>query len=143
MLALWRDRTVRCMLLEDLDEVMRCPGATALDANPAGRAEIRLYKTNIAVLPAGGEAFHWRLAEVDGVAFDDAAYSITLKSGARRLVLSKLARKTDELLGELRAAVNELRTESAVALHDLFPFLDRKELISNMLLPLTSESETS
>lgn len=128
LLGAWRDRTVKCMLLEDLEEVMRCPGTAALGASPGGRAEIRLYKSNIAVLPAAGAPFQWRLAEVDSLAFDDAAYTITLKSSAGRLVLGKLARKTDELFGALRETLDALRAQSAATLHDLFPFLDPDRL---------------
>jgi hypothetical protein len=124
----WRDRTVRCMLLEDLAETMRCPGAAAFGRSAATPAEIRLYRTNIAVLPASGAPFQWRLADVESVSFDEAAYSIALKSAAEVLVLSKLARKTEELLAGLRAALNEMRRASADALHDLFPFLDPDRL---------------
>ena len=124
----WRDRTVRCLLLEDLEEIVRATGTAALGAGAPVRAEIRLYKTNLAVLPMDGVPYQWRLAEVDSAVFDDATYSLILRSGAERLVIAKLARLTDEFTARVRAALDGLRTESAGALHDLFPFLAPDQL---------------
>lgn len=123
LLAAWRDRTVRCLLLEDLEEVGRYTGAAALNGPPEP-AEIRLYKSNIAVLPLDGPAIQWRLAEVDAVSFDEATYSVTLESAGERLTIAKLAKKTDEFRRNLDAAVGDLRTHEAEALHTTFPFLD-------------------
>src|SRR6185437_2842821 len=97
LLAAWRDRTVRCLLLEDLEELGRFNGAA-----DGGPGEIRIYKSNIAFLPQAGSPVQWRLAEVDSIAFDDASYSIALTRGSDRLVLSKVAKKTDEVLQKLR-----------------------------------------
>ncbi|HXS93109.1 MAG TPA: hypothetical protein VN736_00800 [Candidatus Limnocylindrales bacterium] len=118
LLAAWRDRTVRCLLLEDLEELGRFNGA----AN-GGPGEIRIYKSNIAFLPQAGSPVQWRLAAVDSLAFDDASYSIALTRGSDRLVLSKVAKKTDEVLQKLREAHGALREQAARALHDVFPFL--------------------
>ncbi|MDE3167719.1 MAG: hypothetical protein KGN36_18100 [Acidobacteriota bacterium] len=118
LLAAWRDRTVRCLLLEDLEEIGRYNGA----ANGAA-AEVRIYGSNLAVLPQGGVPIQWRLAEIDALRFDDAAYQIVLESAGDRLVLGKLGKKTDEVLGTLGGAWDALRTQSAQALHNLFPFL--------------------
>ncbi|MFB3828321.1 MAG: hypothetical protein ACE15B_16250 [Bryobacteraceae bacterium] len=118
LIAAWRDRTVQCLLLEDLEEVMRCPGAV----NGAA-AEIRLYRTNLAVLPDAGTPFQLRLAEVDSVAFDQGSYSIVLETSGGRVALGKLARKTDEMHAKLRECWDGLRTRSAQALLDRFPFL--------------------
>jgi hypothetical protein len=123
LLAAWRDRTVQCLLLEDLEEMGRYTGTAALNGPPAP-AEIRLYKSNIAVLPLDGPAIQWRLAEVDAVSFDEATYSITLESPGERLTIAKLAKKTDQFRGNLDAAVGDLRTHQAEALHTTFPFLD-------------------
>lgn len=123
LLAAWRDRTVQCLLLEDLDEVARYQGA----ANGAP-AEIRIFKSNLAVLPQAGIPIQWRLAEIDSCAFDPAAYTIVLQAAGERLVLSKLARKTDEAYGNLRQAIDALRTQAAGALRDLFPFLNADAL---------------
>ena len=123
LLAAWRDRTVQCLLLEDLEEVARYQGA----ANGAP-AEIRIFKSNLAVLPLAGTPIQWRLAEIDSCAFDQAAYSIVLQSAGQRLVLSRLARKTDEAFGNLRQTIDALHTQAAGALRDLFPFLDADAL---------------
>jgi hypothetical protein len=123
LLAAWRDRTVRCLLLEDLEEVARYTATAALNAPPAP-AEIRLYKSNIAVLPLDGPPIQWRLAEVDAVSFDESSYSVTLESAGERLAIARLARKTDEFQGNLGGALDELRTHEAEALHTTFPFLD-------------------
>jgi hypothetical protein len=123
LIAAWRDRTVRCMLLEDLQEVMRCTGTAALGPNPSVKAEVRLFQSNIAVLPMAGMPFQVRLAEVDSIAFDEGDYGLTLRTAAGRLRIGKLARKTDELLDKTRRCLDELRTQSGRSLHELFPYL--------------------
>ena len=125
--AAWRDRTVRCLLLEDLEELARYSATVALDG-PAAPAEIRLYQSNIAVLPLAGPAMQWRLAEVDAVSFDEAAYAVTLESAGRRLTVARLAKKTDEFRGNLDGALTGLRMHAAQALHTTFPFLDPEQL---------------
>src|SRR5574340_624187 len=118
LLAAWRDRTVQCLLLEDLEEVMRCPGVV----NGAA-VEVRLYRSNLAVLPDTGTPFQLRLAEVDSVTFDQGSYSIVLATAAGPITLGKLARKTAELNARLSECWDALRTQSAQALLDRFPFL--------------------
>jgi hypothetical protein len=127
LLAAWRDRTVRCLLLEDLEEVARYNGTAALNGPPTP-AEIRLYKSNIAVLPLDGPAIQWRLAEVDRVSFDEGTYAVTLESAGERLAIAKLAKKTGEFRDNLDGAIGELRTHAAEALHTTFPFLDPDQL---------------
>jgi len=117
--AAWRDRTVRCLLLEDLAEVARY---TAI-ANGAP-AEIRIYGSNLAVLPLDGRPLQWRLAEVDSIAFDNSAYCYRLHSGADELAVTKLGQKTGEFGDRLRGAWDALRRRSAEVLHQTFPFLD-------------------
>ena len=128
LLAAWRDRTVKCLLLEDLQENARYAGAAALGAAPAARSEIRIYKSNLAVLPEAGVPVQWRLADVDSLDFDDKTYSVTLTAGSERLVFSKLAKKTDEFVAALSATLGNLRAQSAGALHGVFPFLDPAHL---------------
>jgi hypothetical protein len=127
LLAAWRDRAVQCLLLEDLEEGARYTGTAALTSPPAP-AEIRLYKSNIAVLPLDGPAIQWRLAEVDRVSFDEATWEVTLESAGERLAFAKLAKKTGEFRGNLDGAIGELRTHAAEALHSTFPFLDPDQL---------------
>ena len=127
LLAAWRDRTVRCLLLEDLEEVGRYTGTAAL-GGPAAPAQVRLYRSNLAVLPLDGAPVQWRLADVDAVSFDEAAYSVTLESGGERLTLAKLAKKTDEFRDNLDSALDALRTRQAEAMHSTFPFLDPDQL---------------
>lgn len=128
--AAWRDRTVQCLLLEDLEELGRFQGSVALAPSSDGPlpAEIRIYKSNIAVLPIAGAAVQWRLADVDAIDFDERSYSTTLVSEARKLVFTKLAKKTDEFVSTLRGALDEFRERSAEALHQTFPFLDPDRL---------------
>ncbi|HEY1338963.1 MAG TPA: hypothetical protein VGF59_15715 [Bryobacteraceae bacterium] len=123
LMAAWRDRTVCCLLLEDLRETGRYNGA----ANGVP-AEIRLYRTNLATLPMAAEPAQVRLADVASLNFDDTTYSIVLDSPAGKLMLSKLARKTDEVLGTLRESLDALRTHSADVLHREFPFLNPDQL---------------
>ena len=129
LIAAWRDRTVQCLLLEDLEEVGRHAGAA--NGSPG---EIRIYKSNLAFLPQAGMPIQWRLAEVESIAFDDAAYSIVLTRGTDRLALSKLAKKTDEVLGKLQEVHRALREHSAAALHATFPFLSADQLVQLQIL---------
>ena len=136
LLAAWRDRTVQCLLLEDLEEEGRYTGL----ANGAP-AEIRIFKSKVAILPQAAMPFQWRLAEVGKLQFDDAAYSITLTRGDEQLALSKLARKTDEVLGKLTGALGALREHSATVLHGVFPFLNADQL--SRLLQLMPEGSSA
>jgi hypothetical protein len=140
--AAWRDRTVRCLLLEDLEEAGRYNATVALgpaaevryrdwkqqERVPPASAEIRIYKSNIAVLPSVGVPLQWRLADVDAIAFDDGAYAVHIESGNERLTISKLARKTDECFIKLREQLAALRQHSAEAMHKAFPFLNAVQL---------------
>jgi hypothetical protein len=133
LLAAWRDRTAHCLLLEDLEEVARYTATAGLNGAAvvnalAAPAEIRLYKSNIAVLPLDGPPIQWRLAEVDAVSFDDSTYTVTLESAGERMAIAKLAKKTDEFRGNLDGVLGDLRTHEAEALHNTFPFLDPDQL---------------
>ena len=123
LLAAWRDRTVRCLLLEDLEEVARFTAS----ANGVP-VQIRIYESNLAVLPLNAPAIQWRLAELDSIAFDPSTYAFNLLSGASKLVIAKLAGQTGEFDQKLSAALTALRRRSAEALHQTFPFLDPGQL---------------
>jgi hypothetical protein len=122
-LEAWRERTIECLLLEDLEELVRYRGAA-----DGAAAELRIFKSNLAVLPDTGLPLQWRLAEIDALHFDDAAYQIVLESARERLTLGKLAKKTDEAAGTLGGAIDALHTKSAQALHHTFPFLNPESL---------------
>ncbi|HTX36388.1 MAG TPA: hypothetical protein VME43_15270 [Bryobacteraceae bacterium] len=135
LLSAWRDRTVRCLLLEDLEEIGRFRGAVN---GPA--AEIRIYGSNLAVLPLGGPAVQWRLADLDSVAFHESTFTYHLLSGDRKLAIGKLAQKTGEFGETLRGAVDALRRRTAEGLHQMFPFLDAGPL--QQLLVLAPEGRS-
>ncbi len=137
LLAAWRDRTVRCLLLEDLEEA----GRYRCSANGAP-GEIRIYRSNIAFLPEAGTPIQWRLAEVESIVFEDANYSIVLASGNERLVLSKLAKKTDEVFAKLQETLASLRENAAKALHGVFPFLSA-DLLARLMLAMPEGRSTS
>ena len=119
LLAAWRDRAVHCLMLEDLEEAARFQGAVNGEA-----AEIRIYGSNLAVLPQAGLAAQWRLAELESMDFDESRYVYTLVSGERRLAIGKLGPKTGEFGETLGATVQALRRHAAEILHQAFPFLD-------------------
>jgi hypothetical protein len=129
LLTAWRDRTVQCLLLEDLEEVGRYPGAA--NGSPG---EIRIFRSNLAFLPQAGTPIQWRLAEVASIVFDESSYSIALTRSGDRLVLSKLAKKTDEVMGKLMEVHTALREQSAAALHTTFPLLNADQLVRLQLL---------
>ena len=131
----YRNRTVQCLLLEDMAEVARFSGTFELTGNSVeetqtGSAEIRLYKSNLAVLPAAAKSFQWRLADIDQVTLDSAAYEVRLESGDSRLKITRLAKRTEEFADKVQEAMDALATSSAQALHGMFPFLDPDQLQS-------------
>jgi len=134
LLGAFRQRTIQCLLLEDMQEMGRFQGNFELKSqeNPpgAGPAEIRLYKTNLAVLPAASQAFQWRLADIDSIEFDSANYVVVIKSGGETLNVSRLAKRTEEFAAKLREATADLSTKSAQALPTSFPFLNPDQLQS-------------
>src|SRR5438270_1279801 len=75
LLEAYHKRVIQCLLLEDLKEIERFTGSFELNQtgspSRSGVAEIRLYKSNLAVLPANTQSFQWRLADVDSVRFDE------------------------------------------------------------------------
>ncbi len=126
LLDAWRERMIKCLLLEDLEEVARFDGSAQLDSAEgsfSGRAEIRLFKSNLAILPENGAAFSWRLADVDSVDFDDATYTLGLRSGPDRLILTRLAKRTREFIDRLQEGLMGISKKGASKLHDLLPFL--------------------
>ncbi|HEY7098002.1 MAG TPA: hypothetical protein VH437_14845, partial [Terriglobales bacterium] len=128
LLEAYRKRAVQCLLLEDLEEIDRFTGSFALGDGQPAPAEFRLYKSNLAVLPMASQSFQWRLADLDSVRFDDAAYEVVLESGSDRLRVSKLAKRTGEFASKVQDAVSELATQSVQALHTAFPFLNPDQL---------------
>src|SRR5436305_806805 len=132
LLEAYRKRVIQCLLLEDLKEIERFTGSFELSqaGSPprSSAAEIRLYKSNLAVLPTNTQSFQWRLADVDSVGFDADTYEVTLQAGADRLKIGKLAKRTEGFVSKVRTAISALATESAQTLHGIFPFLDPDQL---------------
>jgi len=132
LLEAYRKRAIQCLLLEDLKEIERFTGSFELNqaGSPprSGTAELRLYKSNLAVLPTNTQSFQWRLADVDSVGFDANTYEVVLQAGADRLKISKLAKRTEEFASKARTAISALATENAQALHGIFPFLNPDQL---------------
>jgi len=108
----------------------------ARDTSPAvsGTGEVRLYKTNVALLGTSVPSFQWRLADVDKVIYEAGSYDVSLKAGDRYLTISGLARRTEEFARKLKDAIGELATRSSQALHASFPFLDPDQLLDTNLL---------
>jgi hypothetical protein len=123
LLAAWRDRTVRCLLLEDLQEVARYDAA--VNGTPA---QVRLYESNLAALPMSGDPVQCRLADMDSIFFDSYSYTVKIEAGAGTIAIGKLAKKTEEFREKLGAAVESIRRHTAETLHQTFPFLDPDRL---------------
>jgi hypothetical protein len=126
LLEAYRDRLVQCLLLEDLEEIERFEGLVQLDATErdfSSPSQLRLYKSNLAILPETATGMHWRLTDIDTVEFDEATYRLELRSGPERLIITKLAKRTREFIDRLGSAINDLSDNSARILHALFPFL--------------------
>lgn len=152
LLEAFRDRAAQCLLVGDLKEVsriegqfhlmaaVRCPGCGArteatrfcrecgkplglqAKAAQAGDAEIRLYESNVAVLPSASVGFQWRFSDVDSFRRSD--HDVVLDAGERSLRLSNLGKRTDDFERKVRDTLNTLATNSAQAIHRAFPFLN-------------------
>ncbi len=127
LLDAYRNRVLQCLLLEDMQEVARFNGTFEL-ASSSGPAEIRLFKSNLAVLPVASQSFQWRLADVDSVRFDPQNWVVVLQSGPAQLKFTRLAKRTEEFAAKLRDAISALAAQSAQALHTIFPFLNPDQL---------------
>ena len=127
LLEAYRKRLLQCLLLEDLEEITRFDATVKLDS-PArtfsSPAELRLCKSNLAVLPTQATGFQWRLAEIDAVTKDESTWAITLESGGERLAVTKLAKRTEEFRERLATAIQEVNARGAGTVHALFPFLN-------------------
>ena len=126
LLEAYRKRLLQCLLLEDLEEITRFDGSVRFES-PArtfsSPAELRLYKSNLAVLPTQATGLQWRLADIDAVSFDETTWTVTVESGDERLAISKLAKRTEEFRERLTTAMDELAQQGAETVHGLFPFL--------------------
>jgi hypothetical protein len=130
LLDAYRDRLVKCLLVSDLDEVARYAARVQLESPHracGGPAEIRLYESNLAVLPDAAAGFQWRLAEIDEVSFDEREYAVVVRRGRERLRVGRLAKRTGELMEHLDQQMGVLRERSARVLHALFPFLSPEQ----------------
>jgi hypothetical protein len=127
LLEAYRKRLLQCLLLEDLEEITRFDGTVRLES-PArafsSPADLRLYRSNLAVLPAQATGLQWRLADIDAVSFDEPSWTVTVESGDQRLAISKLGKRTEEFRERLTTAREELVQQGAETVHGLFPFLD-------------------
>ncbi len=127
LLEAYRHRLLQCLLLEDLEEITRFDATVHLEG--LGRtftspAELRLFKSNLAVLPAQATGLQWRLADIGSVDFDQNSWTVTIASGDERLAVTKLAKRTEEFRERLIAAREEVVHRGAETVHGLFPFLD-------------------
>ena len=127
-IAAWRNRTLRCMLLEDLEPVGMYACSAAIAPTQPIPAEVRIFKSNIAVLPLAASPYQWRLASVADLSFNSETYAVTLQAGDQRLVIARLAAKTDEFRRKLQEQYDALRRHSAEVMHETFPFLDPEHL---------------
>ena len=133
LLEAYRKRLVECLLLEDLEESARFEGHAQMDSKTApdrsfsSPAEIRLCRSNLALLPTQATSMQWRLAEIDSVTFDEQTYAITLQSGPDTITLTRLAKRTREFHERLESGITAIREKAAQVLHRLLPFLTPDE----------------
>ncbi len=126
LLEAYRKRLLQCLLLEDLQEITRFDGFVRMESPTrtfSSPAELRLYKSNLAVLPTQATGRQWRLADIDAVSFDENAWAVTVESGDERMVVTKLAKRTEEFRERLITATEQLAQQGAETVHGLFPFL--------------------
>jgi hypothetical protein len=131
LLEAYRARLVQCLLLEDLEEIARFDGVAELQSPKgvvASPAEIRLYKSNLAVLPTAATGFQWRLADIRSIYLDEVSYSVAIEAPGERLIVTKLAKRTREFVERLQETTMQLAEKAAQAVHHLFPFLTPDQL---------------
>ena len=131
LLEAYRHRLLQCLLLEDLEEITRFDGFARLESPARGfssPAEFRFYKSNIGVLPTEATGLQWRLADIDGVRFDESAWTVTAESSGERLIASKLAKRTEEFRERLTNAIEGVTEIAAETVRRLFPFLSPDQL---------------
>jgi len=137
LLEAYRQRLLQCLLLEDLEEIARFDGSARLESPEralAGPAEVRLFRSNLAILPVQGTGLQWRLADIDAVSFDETSWTVTAQSGDERLAISKLAKRTEEFRERLTTAMDGLTEQGAETVHGIFPFLDPDQFQQAALL---------
>jgi hypothetical protein len=130
LLENFRKRTLQCLLLEDMEEVERFPGAFTLEGSqPAsGPAELRLFKSNLAILPNASQAFQWRLADITSLKFDPQNFEVIAARDAERLHCNRLAKRTEGFYAKLRETRDALTAAGGQALHSILPFLNPDQL---------------
>lgn len=101
----------------------RIEAATAPVPPQGGEAEIRVYETNIAVLPSASQPFQFRLADVDAVQFQPGSYEVTLDLPDRSVRFRELGKRTEDFARTVRDTIAKLSASSAQAIHLIFPFL--------------------
>lgn len=122
----YHKRLLQCLLLEDLEEIERFDGFVQLDSSGdhfSGPAQLRICRSNLVILLHTAGGLHWRLSDIEGIDFNEAAYRLELRSGTERIFITKLAKRTREFMECLKTAMNDLSEKSAVILRSLFPFL--------------------
>ncbi len=127
LLKAFHKRLLHCLLLEDLEEIERFDGWAQLSSSGntfLSRAEIRLYRSNLAILPETATGFSWRLADIDSIDFDEATYTLGLRSGECRLILTRLAKRTREFIERLQEAMTCVAETGGQTIRSLFPFLN-------------------
>jgi hypothetical protein len=130
LLEAYRKRLLQCLLLEDLDEITRFDGSVRVESAArtfSSPAELRLYRSNLAVLPTQATGFQWRLADIDTISFDEATWTVTAEAREERLIVNKLAKRTEEFRECLTNAMDELTQHGAETVHGIFPFLTPDE----------------
>jgi len=126
LLEAYRKRLLQCLLLEDLEEIVRFDATVRFESPArtfASPAELRLYKSNLAVLPAQATGLQWRFADIDAVSFDETTWTVTVECGDQRLAITRLAKRTEEFRQRLTTAREELAQQGAETVHGMFPFL--------------------
>jgi hypothetical protein len=137
LLEAYRKRLLQCLLLEDLEEIARFDGSVRLESPMralTGPAEVRLFKSNLAILSLQGTGLQWRLADIDTVSFDETSWTVTAQSGNEGIAISKLAKRTEEFRERLATAMDVLTEQGAETVHGIFPFLDPDQFQQAALL---------
>lgn len=112
----------RNLLLEEPGGGEAFAGDVARDGAEAP-AEVRVYRTSLAVLPRGAVPYAIPLGEVASVGFDEGRYSVDLATASGPVSLLRLGKKTHPCLRLLESRLTELRRRTAEAVAYLAPGL--------------------
>ena len=116
------DAVLHGALAHGLAEKARFEGAAA-DSDPAPPAWLRVYPTNLAVVPRGGLPFQVPWGAVEEIRLEHASYTVVLRSASQTHRIGRLARRTEAFQRACEEARREQQERIVLAITPHLPAL--------------------